>query len=185
MTFTIEKTPLTGLLLVKPSVFGDERGYFFESFHKQRYKEHGIDVEFIQDNISKSQKNILRGLHFQNPKTQGKLVSALLGSIFDVAVDVRKDSKTFGKWYGIELTAENKFQLYVPRGFAHGFMVTSSEAICHYKCDEFYAPEHEFSLAWNDPGLNIDWPKGEPQLSKKDKEGRRLSEILSKDLPCV
>ena len=185
MTFLVEKTPLAGLLVVKPKVFGDARGYFFESYQNERYLEHGITTQFIQDNISKSPKNILRGLHFQNPKTQGKLVSALSGSIFDVAVDVRRGSSTFGKWFGITLSDENKYQLFVPRGFAHGFMVTSESAICHYKCDAFYAAESEYALAWNDPAVNIKWPEGVPLLSKKDQEGRLLSDFLAEELPCA
>lgn len=180
----VEKTPLPGLLLVKPKVFGDERGYFFESFQQDRYRDQGIVGPFVQDNVSKSSQGILRGLHFQKPYAQAKLISALVGSIYDVAVDIRLDSPTFGKWFGTILSDENKHQLYVPRGFAHGFLVLSDTVICQYKVDEFYHPETEHSLIWNDPDLNIDWPKElTPLLSKKDGAGKRLKDFTSDELP--
>ena len=153
-------TDLPEVKLIEPKVFGDERGYFFEAFHKERYTEIGLTNPLVQDNVSKSQKGVLRGLHFQNPKSQGKLVSVLEGEVFDVAVDIRPDSPNFKKWVGFRLSAENKRQLWVPRGFAHGFVVTSKSAIFAYKCDEFYAPEHEYSIAWNDPEIAITWQIG-------------------------
>jgi len=173
----IETTPLTGLLLVKPDVFGDERGFFQETWNLRRYTEAGLDRHFVQDNLSLSRKGILRGLHFQNPGPQGKLVYVLQGEVFDVAVDVRADSPTFGQWYGVTLSAENHHQLFVPEGFAHGFCVTSETALFAYKCTDFYNPKAEFSLLWNDPDIGIDWPIKNPELSEKDKNGQPLSEF--------
>jgi len=173
----IETTPLAGLLLVKPDVFGDERGFFQETWNLRRYTEAGLDRHFVQDNLSLSRKGILRGLHFQNPGPQGKLVYVLQGEVFDVAVDVRADSPTFGQWYGAILSAENHHQLFVPEGFAHGFCVTSETALFAYKCTDFYNPKAEFSLLWNDPEIGIDWPIKNPELSEKDKNGQSLSEF--------
>ena len=173
----IETTPLAGLLLVKPDVFGDERGFFQETWNLRRYTEAGLDRHFVQDNLSLSRKGILRGLHFQNPGPQGKLVYVLQGEVFDVAVDVRADSPTFGQWYGVTLSAENHHQLFVPEGFAHGFCVTSETALFAYKCTDFYNPKAEFSLLWNDPDIGIDWPIKNPELSEKDKNGQSLSEF--------
>jgi dTDP-4-dehydrorhamnose 3,5-epimerase len=173
----IETTPLAGLLLVKPDVFGDERGFFQETWNLRRYTEAGLDRHFVQDNLSLSRKGILRGLHFQNPGPQGKLVYVLQGEVFDVAVDVRADSPTFGQWYGAILSAENHHQLFVPEGFAHGFCVTSETALFAYKCTDFYNPKAEFSLLWNDPDIGIDWPIKNPELSEKDNNGQPLSEF--------
>lgn len=173
----IETTPLAGLLLVKPDVFGDERGFFQETWNLRRYTEAGLDRHFVQDNLSLSRKGILRGLHFQNPGPQGKLVYVLQGEVFDVAVDVRADSPTFGQWYGATLSAENHHQLFVPEGFAHGFCVTSETALFAYKCTDFYNPKAEFSLLWNDPDIGIDWPIKNPELSEKDQNGQPLSEF--------
>jgi dTDP-4-dehydrorhamnose 3,5-epimerase len=180
----IETTPLAGLLLVKPDVFGDERGFFQETWNLRRYTEAGLDRHFVQDNLSLSRKGILRGLHFQNPGPQGKLVYVVQGEVFDVAVDVRTDSPTFGQWHGVTLSAENHHQLFVPEGFAHGFCVTSETALFAYKCTDFYNPKAEFSLLWNDPDIGIEWPITKPELSEKDKNGQPLSEF-SRDLLAV
>jgi len=180
----IETTPLAGLLLVKPDVFGDERGFFQETWNLRRYTEAGLDRHFVQDNLSLSRKGILRGLHFQNPGPQGKLVFVLQGEVFDVAVDVRTDSPTFGQWHGVTLSADNHHQLFVPEGFAHGFCVTSETALFAYKCTDFYNPKAEFSLLWNDPDIGIEWPITKPELSGKDKNGQPLSEF-SRDLLAV
>lgn len=173
----VETTPLPGLLLVKPDVFGDERGYFQESWNLRRYTEAGLDRHFVQDNLSFSRQGILRGLHFQNPHSQGKLVYVLRGEVFDVAVDIRADSPTFGEWYGVTLSAENHLQLFVPEGFAHGFCVTSETALFAYKCTDFYRPELECSIRWDDPDIGIDWPVKHPELSKKDQNGQWLKDF--------
>ena len=173
----IETTPLAGLLLITPDVFGDERGFFQETWNLRRYTEAGLDRDFLQDNLSLSRKGILRGLHFQNPGPQGKLVYVLQGEVFDVAVDVRADSPTFGQWYGVTLSAENHQQLFVPEGFAHGFCVTSETALFAYKCTDFYNPKAEFSLLWNDPDIGIEWPITNPELSDKDRNGQPLSDF--------
>lgn len=170
----IETTPLRDLLLIEPRVFGDERGFFFESWNQRTFKDAGIGVDFVQDNHSRSRQGILRGLHYQTEQTQGKLVRVVRGSVFDVAVDLRRGSPSFGHWYGIELSESNKRMLWVPPGFAHGFYVTSSEADFLYKCTELYHPASEVSLRWDDPAIGIDWPlvNGKaPQLSAKDAAG--------------
>jgi dTDP-4-dehydrorhamnose 3,5-epimerase len=164
----IIETSLPGVLIIEPKMFGDQRGFFMELFQAQRYRDAGIASPFVQDNFSRSVKGTLRGLHFQKPKAQGKLVQVFAGAVFDVAVDVRRGSPTFGKWFGTELSAENRRQLWVPAGFAHGFCVLSDSADFHYKCTELYAPEAERSISWNDPALGIDWPIVEPRLSAKD-----------------
>jgi dTDP-4-dehydrorhamnose 3,5-epimerase len=171
------ETPLAGLLIIEPKIFGDERGFFLETWSKKRYQEIGIDVDFVQDNLSFSRHGVLRGLHFQNPQAQGKLVYVLQGEVFDVAVDIRKGSPTFGRWHGIVLSSENKRQFWVPPGFAHGFCVTSESALFTYKCTELYAPAHERSILWNDPTLAIDWPVTEPQVSDKDRLAPLLADI--------
>jgi dTDP-4-dehydrorhamnose 3,5-epimerase len=171
------ETKLPGAVIVEPDVFGDARGYFLETWNRKRYAAAGLDVDFVQDNLSFSQRGTLRGLHFQNPGTQGKLVSVLIGEVYDVAVDVRHGSPSFGQWIGVALSAENKRQFYVPPGFAHGFCVTSETALFAYKCTDFYNPETEGSVLWNDPELGIDWPIKEPLLSKKDAIAPRLSSI--------
>ena len=179
----VEPTPLPGVLLIKPKVFGDARGYFLESWNRRRYAEAGLDRDFVQDNLSLSRRDILRGLHFQNPEPQGKLVQVLQGEVYDVAVDIRVGSPSFGQWYGILLNEDNHYQLYVPEGFAHGFCVTSEMALFSYKCTDFYNPAVEQSLAWDDPDLCIDWPIAEPALSAKDQAARRLKDFPTDTLP--
>ena len=165
------KTEIEGLYIIEPKVFGDHRGYFFESYNEKEFKENGLDYTFVQDNQSKSKKGVLRGLHFQKTYPQAKLVRVLEGEVFDVAVDLRKNSKTYGKWVGVILSSENKRQFMIPRGFAHGFVVLSETATFTYKCDEFYHPEDEGGLMWNDEDINIEWPfEGEVLLSDKDKK---------------
>jgi len=162
------------VILIEPRIFLDERGFFFESFNEQKFKEAtGVDVNFVQDNHSKSTKSVLRGLHYQlPPKSQGKLVRVIKGEVFDVAVDIRKSSPTFGKWVGEYLSAENKKQLWIPAGFAHGFLTVSDEAEFLYKTTNYYSKEHERMIIWNDPELNINWPEDlEIQVSEKDNEG--------------
>lgn len=173
----VEQTKLEGVLLVTPAVFGDERGFFMETYNRDKAVELGLPSEFVQDNHSKSSYGVLRGLHFQTPQWQGKLVRTVQGEIFDVAVDVRDGSPTFGEWVGYYLNAENKQQLYVPEGFAHGFCVTSETAEVVYKCTSLYAPEQEGSLLWNDPEIGIEWPVESPNLSAKDKVGTRLADL--------
>jgi dTDP-4-dehydrorhamnose 3,5-epimerase len=176
-------TPLAiaGVLLIEPKVFGDDRGFFFESFNQQSFNEAtGLDANFVQDNHSKSAKNVLRGLHYQlPPKAQGKLVRVVAGEVFDVAVDIRKGSPTFGQWVGQVLSAENKLQMWVPAGLAHGFLVLSSSAEFLYKTTDYYAPAYERSLAWNDPALAIDWPLtgGPAVLSAKDAAAPLLADV--------
>lgn len=162
------------VLLLEPKVFGDERGFFFESFNQRVFAEvTGLNVEFVQDNHSRSAKNVLRGLHYQVEQAQGKLVRVVTGAVFDVAVDIRPDSKTYGQWVGEILTGENKRQIWVPPGLAHGFVVLSDFAEFLYKTTDYYAPEHERCIAWNDPDLAIDWPiEGLPTLSAKDAAGK-------------
>lgn len=154
----ITKTPIAGLLVITPKVFRDDRGYFLETFNIKKLEEAGINTSFVQDNESKSTQGVIRGLHYQlNPYAQGKLVRAIEGTVYDVAVDLRKDSPTFGQWYGVELSGENKKQFYIPRGFAHGFSVLSETAVFAYKCDAYYHPEAERGIRFDDPELNIDW----------------------------
>ena len=164
----IENTSISGVLLIKPDVWRDERGYFVETWQKERYEEAGIALPFVQDNRARSVRGILRGLHFQRAFPQGKLVSVSSGVVFDVAVDIRKDSPTFGQWFGTELTGENQHQLWVPPGLAHGYCVLSDTADFSYKCTELYHPEDEGSIRWNDPDLAIAWPMTNPCLSAKD-----------------
>lgn len=173
----IETTPLKDLLVVKPDIFGDSRGYFQETWNLTKYAKRGLDVIFTQDNLSFSTRGIIRGLHFQNPNPQGKLVYVVQGEVFDVAVDIRRNSDTFGKWYGITLSDKNHYQLYVPEGFAHGFCVLSETALFAYKCSGSYCPEYEHSILWNDSDINITWPISNPILSKKDVDGLRFSEF--------
>jgi dTDP-4-dehydrorhamnose 3,5-epimerase len=176
----VEKTPIPGVLLITPQRFGDERGFFMESWHRQRYRECGIGEDFVQDNLSRSRRGVLRGLHFQNPNPQGKLVSCLIGEVFDVAVDIRRGSPTWGAWYGARLSADNHRQLWVPPGLAHGFCVLSEEALFAYKCTALYSPATEGSVRWNDPEIGIDWPIDvEPELSAKDRDA-----LLLRDLPA-
>ncbi|WP_311748190.1 dTDP-4-dehydrorhamnose 3,5-epimerase [Proteus penneri] len=174
----IIKTEIPDVLILEPKVFGDHRGFFYESFNQKIFEEVvGYPVSFVQDNHSKSNKNILRGLHYQTKNTQGKLVRVISGEVFDVAIDIRKDSPTFGKWVGAILSAENKYQLWIPKGFAHGFYVISEEAEFVYKCTDYYNPSAESSIIWNDEDINITWPNiCTPILSDKDKNGLTLKE---------
>jgi dTDP-4-dehydrorhamnose 3,5-epimerase len=167
-------TEIPDVLIIEPKVFGDERGFFFESFNQRAWEEQtGLKSSFVQDNHSRSTKNVLRGLHYQIRQPQGKLVRVCQGEVFDVAVDIRKSSPTFGKWVGVLLSAENKRQLWIPEGFAHGFQVVSDTAEFLYKTTDYWAMEHERSIIWNDPDLGIEWPlQGEPVLAKKDSEGK-------------
>lgn len=173
----VEKTKLEGVLLVTPQVFGDDRGFFMETYNRDKAVTLGLPGEFVQDNHSKSTYGVLRGLHYQSPQWQGKLVRVVQGEIFDVAVDIRHGSKTFGEWVGYYLSAENKQQLYVPAGFAHGFCVTSETAEVIYKCTTGYAPEQEGCLLWNDPEIGINWPLETPILSAKDQVGKTLEQL--------
>ena len=176
-------TELPGVLIIEPRVFGDARGYFMETWQQQRYADAGLPESFVQDNISFSQRGILRGLHYQNPQGQGKLVYVLQGEVYDVAVDIRVGSPQFGRAVGFMLSAENKRQFYIPPGFAHGFCVTSEAALFAYKCTEFYNPETEGSVRWDDPEIGIDWPVREPLLSDKDMTAPLLGEIPKDKLP--
>jgi dTDP-4-dehydrorhamnose 3,5-epimerase len=173
---------LSGLLILEPKVFGDARGFFMETWNQGRYHESGIKAQFVQDNISVSRRGALRGLHFQNPSPQGKLVSVLQGEVFDVAVDLRQSSTTFGKWHGLNLSSENKRQFYVSPGFAHGFVVLSETAMFHYKCTDFYSPKDEMTISWDDPDIGIQWPIDQPTLSEKDAKGLRLRDVAKDKL---
>ncbi len=170
---------------VEPRVFGDHRGFFFESFHVERYASHGIPDagSFVQDNVSRSARGILRGLHLQHPRAQGKLVSCLVGAVFDVAVDVRVGSPTFGKWVGARLDDDNRHQLWVPAGFAHGFQVLSESAIFAYKCTELYYPKEELAVRWDDPAIGIAWPGASATLSEKDANAPLLADLPESSLP--
>ena len=172
---------IAGLKVIEPTVFGDSRGYFMETYNYNDFKEAGIDVEFVQDNQSSSRYGVLRGLHFQLNYPQDKLVRVVNGEVFDVAVDLRKDSKTYGKWYGVLLSAENKKQFYIPEGFAHGFIVLSDEAEFAYKCTDFYHPGDEGGLAWNDPEIGVEWPIEEGMkliISEKDQKWGGLKDTF-------
>jgi dTDP-4-dehydrorhamnose 3,5-epimerase len=173
-----EKAELPGVVLIQPDVFGDSRGYFVETWHKQRYEEAGIPGTFVQDNMSYSERGVLRGLHFQNPQAQGKLVSVIEGEIYDVAVDIRVGSPTFGRWVGVTLSRENRRQMFVPEGCAHGFCVVSPAALVTYKCTALYARETEASVLWNDPAIGVKWPIEQPTLSAKDQAALTLDELL-------
>ena len=179
----IEATNLPGVLLIEPKRFGDARGYFLETWHEERYAAAGINLRFVQDNLSRSVRGILRGLHLQHPTDQGKLVSVVEGEVFDVAVDVRVGSPSFGKWTGATLSERDHRQLWIPPGFAHGFCVTSDVALFAYKCTAPYSSAHEMGVAWNDPALGIAWPIAEPQLSAKDSALPRLADIDPARLP--
>lgn len=173
----VHETALPGVLLVEPRVHRDHRGFFLETYHRSRYAEHGIDATFVQDNHSRSEGPILRGLHAQGRRPQGKLVRAVEGTIFDVAVDIRVGSPTFGRWVGYELSAENFHQLWVPPGFAHGFCLVSESAQVEYKCTDLYAPDDELTVLWNDPEIGVEWPVDEPILSAKDRAAPTLAEM--------
>jgi dTDP-4-dehydrorhamnose 3,5-epimerase len=175
-----QNTPIQDVILIEPKVFGDARGFFLESWHKEKFAAAGIDATFVQDNQSRSSRWTLRGLHFQSEHTQGKLVQVTAGSVFDVVVDLRLSSSTFGKWWGVELSAENHHMLWVPRGLAHGMLVTSEIADFLYKCSDVYSPAHERTLAWNDAALGIKWPLAPgtaPILSAKDSQGKSFAAI--------
>ena len=175
----IFKTKLIDCIVIEPDCYEDSRGFFYETFHLSRYKEvAGINYEFVQDNFSRSYRNVLRGLHYQKNKPQGKLVRVLSGEVFDVAVDLREDSNTFGEHFSIILSGENKKQLWVPPGFAHGFMVISDEAHFEYKCTAYYDQSDERCIIWNDPDININWPQPMPILSKKDALGDNLANLF-------
>ncbi len=173
----VTKTKIAGVLIIEPKVFGDARGFFLESFNAKKYAEVGIAETFIQDNHSHSAKGVLRGLHFQKQYPQGKLVTVTQGSVFDVAVDIQPDSPTYGQWTGITLNADKPTQFYVPPGLAHGFCVISEQADFHYKCTEYYHPEDEGSIRWNDPDININWPIANPTLSDKDANAGYLKDL--------
>ncbi|MTI80581.1 MAG: dTDP-4-dehydrorhamnose 3,5-epimerase [Firmicutes bacterium] len=177
--FNFIKTDIKDLYIIETTVYGDNRGYFMESYNLKDFQEAGLNMNFVQDNQSKSKKGVLRGLHFQHKFPQGKLVRVIKGEVFDVAVDLRKDSNTFGKWYGVILSEENKRQFYVPEGFAHGFLVLSEETEFVYKCTDYYHPEDEGGLIWNDPDIAIEWPLENIQeitLSEKDKQWKTIKE---------
>ena len=176
----IKETPLSGVLVVEPKVFEDQRGLFLETYQTGRYAEAGITAPFVQDNLSRSVKGTLRGLHFQEPTGQGKLVQVVRGAVFDVAVDVRRGSPTFGRWFGLELSEQNRLQMWIPTGFAHGFFVTSDVADVSYKCTTPYVASAGRSIVWNDPDIGIEWPPGTPLLSTQDREAPRL-----KDAPVL
>jgi dTDP-4-dehydrorhamnose 3,5-epimerase len=176
-------TRLEGVVIIEPKVFTVPRGFFFETYQENRYRENGITCKFVQDNLSYSQKNSLRGLHYQHPHGQAKLVSVLKGEVFDVAVDIRKGSPNFGKWVGVPLSADQHRQLFIPEGFAHGFCVLSDDAVFSYKCSDFYSPEAEHGIAWNDARVGIEWPVEDPILSEKDDSLLHLKDVPFSDLP--
>lgn len=178
----VSTTELPGVLLLEPDVYTDDRGSFMEVWNARDYGHCGVEVAFVQDNLSRSREGVLRGLHFQNPRPQAKLISVLRGAVYDVVVDVRRESETFGQWEGRTLSAENAHQLYVPEGYAHGFVVTSGDALFQYKCTDFYHPEADRTVRWDDPQLGIDWPVEDPILSDKDAEAPRLGEMSRKAL---
>ncbi len=178
-------TPLAGLCLIEPKVHGDSRGFFLETYHAPRYRQAGIRVDFVQDNLSLSVQGTLRGLHFQIRHPQAKLVQVLEGEIFDVAVDLRAGSPTFGRWAGFRLDAVGHRQIFIPAGFAHGFVVLSDRALFYYKCSDIYRPEDEGGLLWSDPDIGIDWPLASPLLSVKDAALPRLGAIASDGLPQI
>ena len=181
----VTKTRLPGVLLFEPAVYRDDRGFFTEIWHQKKYDNAGLPVGFVQDNMSSSRKGVLRGLHYQWPAAQGKLISALEGEIYDVAVDIRAGSPTFGQWFGTILSSENRHQLYIPEGFAHGFAVLSETALVLYKCTALYTPSDEASLIWNDPAIGIEWPINDPILAPKDATAPRLADIPKHRLPTM
>lgn len=184
--FNFNKTKIDGVYIVEPKVFGDNRGYFMENYNQEHFAEAGLNMTFVQDNESKSSKGVLRGLHFQRKHSQGKLVRVTKGEVFDVAVDLRYGSPTYGMWEGVILSEENKKQFYIPEGFAHGFLVLSDEAVFNYKCTDFYAPEYDGGFMWNDPDINIKWPLDNIEeiiLSDKDKNHPNLKDLDLKEYP--
>jgi dTDP-4-dehydrorhamnose 3,5-epimerase len=180
----VVKTAVEGALIIEPKVFRDARGFFLETYSRKRYEEANIPGQFVQDNLSFSRRGVLRGLHFQNPNTQGKLVSVPIGEVFDVAVDIRLGSPTFGKWAGVHLSGENKRQFWVPPGLAHGFVVLSETALFSYKCTEYYSPKDEHAILWNDPEIGIEWPLDiKTELSGKDSAAKAFHQIDRSLLP--
>lgn len=179
----VMETGLPGVLIIEPRAFGDKRGFFMETFSKEKYAAVGIKEKFVQDNLSCSSRRVLRGLHYQNPNSQGKLVSVVQGEVFDVAVDIRVSSPNFGQWVGVNLSGENHRQLWVPPGFAHGFCVLSEMAYFTYKCTDIYTPSAEGGVMWNDPDIGIDWPIQDVLLSDKDKVYSRLKDVPIEKLP--
>ena len=174
----VTESRIKGVYTIEPDVYKDDRGFFMETFHNERYRKLlGINLDFVQDNISRSSKNVLRGMHFQRNYPQGKIVKASRGEILDVIVDLRKDSPTYGTWESFKLSEQNKLQVWIPPGFAHGFLVMSDSADFEYKCTEYYHPEDEHCLMWNDPEVKIDWPTNDPILSEKDKKGLSLKDL--------
>ncbi|NRY63598.1 dTDP-4-dehydrorhamnose 3,5-epimerase [Clostridium beijerinckii] len=184
--FNFIETKISDVYVIEPKIFGDNRGYFMETYNRKHFEEVGLNMNFVQDNESRSTKGVLRGLHFQKRHSQGKLIRVSKGEVFDVAVDLRNGSKTYGKWEGIILSEENKKLFYIPEGFAHGFLVLSDEAIFNYKCTDFYAPEYEEGIKWNDPNINIEWPLDKVNnviLSEKDKLNIGINEIDLREYP--
>lgn len=179
----VSKTALAGVLMIEPAVFEDKRGYFMETYHQNRYKAAGISADFIQDNFSFSKQGTIRGLHYQLPNGQAKLVQVLDGEVFDVTLDIRRGSPTFGKFIGVHLSSENNRQLFIPAGCAHGFCVLSASALFLYKCSDFYTPQHERGVLWSDPDLEIDWPVETPQISDKDSSYPCLKDVPPGNLP--
>lgn len=177
------ETSLPGCVVIEPQVFGDARGFFYESYNEAKYREAGIDRRFVQSNVSRSARGVLRGLHYQWPHPQGKLVSVLEGEVYDVAVDIRHGSPTFGKWAGVMLTAENHRHFWIPEGFAHGFCVVSEHATFSYQCTDLYNREADGGIRWDDPAIGIDWPISSPLLSEKDAKAPLLSEVAERRLP--
>jgi len=179
------ETKLPGVLILEPKVFGDERGFFQETWRQEKYEAIGIQGKFVQDNLSYSTRGVLRGLHYQHPHTQGKLVFVVQGEVFDVAVDIRVGSKTFGQWVGVNLSGENHRQLWVPQGFAHGFCVLSATTYFTYKCTDVYTPSAEGGIMWNDPDIGIQWPLKDIILSDKDQVYPRLKDVVAERLPVM
>jgi dTDP-4-dehydrorhamnose 3,5-epimerase len=179
----VHKTELDGVLIIEPDVFADKRGYLMESYQRKRYADAGLKADFVQDNLSFSKKGTLRGLHYQYPKAQAKLVQVIQGEVFDVVVDIRRGSPTFGRWINEYLSDKNKRQIFVPEGFAHGFCVLSNTSIFHYKCSDFYAPKYERGIIWSDPAIGIKWPITEVLLSDKDRKYRCLKDIPNDHMP--
>jgi len=177
------ETRLPGCAVIEPKVFGDERGFFFEEWNAARFGQLGLPTQFVQSNVSSSSKGVLRGLHYQWPRPQGKLVSVLEGEVYDVAVDIRRGSPTFGQWEAVVLSAQNKRQFWIPEGFAHGFAVLSETALFHYLCTDVYVPEADAGIRWNDSGIAVDWPLGSPMLSPKDERAPFLVDIADDRLP--
>lgn len=179
----IKETSLSGCVIIDPAVFGDARGFFFETWNAERFEQHGLPTKFVQSNVSSSSKGVLRGLHYQWPRPQGKLVSVLQGEVFDVAVDIRRGSPTFGQWEGVVLSEENKRQFWIPEGFAHGFAVLSDMAVFSYLCTDVYVKEADAGVRWDDPAIGIDWSVDAPLLSDKDTQAPLLADIAEDRLP--